>query len=92
MRLHVEGPVARRYRRRLAQRRRWELTLLALAIAHWAYHKNHAWNELVTDLGNSTLYPDFSELDPNLDAALPAAVPPDRIDLTSPAEAREGAR
>ncbi len=92
MRLHLEGPAARRYRCRLAQRRRWELTLLALAVAHWAYHKNRAWNELVTELVNSTRYLDFQELDLNLDAAPPAAVPPDRIDLTSPAETRDAAR
>ena len=92
MRLQLEGPAARRCRCRLAQRRRWELTLLALAVAHWAYHKNRAWDELVTELVSSTRCLDFQELDLNRDAAPPAVGPPDRIDLTSPAEARDGAR
>lgn len=88
--MHLEGPMARRYRRKLVQRRRWELTLLALAIAHWAYHKNREWNALVTDLVSGR--PDPHDLDPDLDlvAAPPTAVPRSRIDLTSPSEARDG--
>ena len=90
--MHLEGPMARRYRRKLVQRRRWELTLLALAIAHWAYHKNREWNALVTELASGRPDPDVHHLDPDLDleAAPPTAVPTYRIDLTSPSEPGTG--
>ncbi len=48
--LPFEGPAVRRLQRRAAQRRRWELSLLAFAVGHWAYHKNREWNLVVKDL------------------------------------------
>lgn len=76
-----EGPAARRLRRQAAQRARWEIALLALAVGHWAYHKNREWNLLVKDLVASRggCF-DFDDLD---DLDLSTTTPLKAIDLTS---------
>jgi len=48
--LRFEGPAVRRLQRRAVQRKRWELAVLALAVGHWAYHKNREWDSVVKDL------------------------------------------
>ena len=48
--IRFEGPASRRLRQRAAQQRRWQLALLALAVGHWAYHKNREWDLAVKDL------------------------------------------
>lgn len=79
--MRIEGPAVRRMQQRAAQRRRWELALLALAVGHWAYHKNREWNLAVKDLiaargeGLSIDVPDYAEAF--------ATVPSHDIDLTS---------
>lgn len=76
-----EGPAALRLRRQAAQRTRWELALLALAVGHWAYHKNREWELLVKDLVVSRgRRLDLDDLD---DAGPSTTAPPHAIDLTS---------
>lgn len=76
-----EGPAARRLRRQAAQRARWEIALLALALGHWAYHKNREWDLAVKDLAAArTGWLDLEDLD---DAGPSTTGPPDAIDLTS---------
>jgi hypothetical protein len=74
----------RRLQRRAAQRRRWEVALLALAVGHWAYHENREWDLVVKDLV-ATQGVEF-DLD-GLDDTRPSATRPSHaIDLTSPDE------
>ena len=76
-----EGAAARRLRRKAAQRTRWEFALLALAVGHWAYHKNREWDLLVEDLVASRGRQfDLDNLD---DEAPSTTAPPHAIDLTS---------
>ena len=79
--LRFEGPAARRLRRRAALRARWETALLALAVAHWAYHKNREWNLVVKDLVASRA--GLSDLDVLEDVGTGTTAPPSAIDLTS---------
>ena len=81
----MEGPSARRRRRELAQRRRRTLALLAIAVGHWAYHKNRAWNDMISELTYSRPYADELDIVTSNAASSPAT--PARIDLTSPAAA-----
>lgn len=85
--MRLEGPSARRLRRQLAQRRRWETALLALLFGHWAYHKNREWNALVNDLTFAAPDPDFWDF-----ASLAAAEAPQHIDLADRAQAQTPAR
>jgi hypothetical protein len=83
--LRFEGPAVRRLQRRAAQRRRWELSLLALAVGHWAYHKNREWNLVVKDLVAIRGWQ--SDLDAPDDAGPSTTAPPHTIDLTPADEA-----
>ena len=77
----LEGPAARRLRRQAARRTRWEIAIFALAVGHWAYHKNREWNLLVRDLVSSR---DAQVvLDGVEDAGPSTTTPPHAIDLTS---------
>ncbi len=67
----------RRLQRRAAQRRRWELALLALAVGHWAYHKNREWDLVVKDLVAIRGWQ--SDLDALDDAGPSTTAPPDTI-------------
>ena len=80
-----EGPAVRRMQQRAAQRRRWELTLLALAVGHWAYHKNREWDLAVKDLIATRGQGLGSDVPAQAQA--PATVPFHHIDLTSADEA-----
>ncbi len=80
-----EGPAVRRLQRRAVQRRRWELALLALAVSHWAYHKNREWDLAVKDLVAIRNWQ--SALDALDDAEPPTTAPPRTIDLTPADEA-----
>ena len=79
-----ETPAARRLRRQAARRTRWEIALLALAVGHWAYHKNREWNVLVKDLVASRGRQfDLDDLDgPDAEGRWSTA-PAHAIDLTS---------
>jgi hypothetical protein len=83
--LRFEGPATRRLQRRAAQRTRWELALLALALGHWAYHKNREWDLVVKDLVATRGWQ--SALDALDDAGPPTTTPSHTIDLTSADEA-----
>lgn len=84
--MRLEGPSARRLRRRLARRQQWELALVALAVCHWAYHKNRDWDLLVRELTFGDPYDGVADLDGR---ALPGEPRPcETIDLTAPADAR----
>jgi hypothetical protein len=78
--IRFEGPAIRRLQRRAAQRRRWELALLALAVGHWAYHKNREWDLAVKDLVAIRNWQ--SALDAIDDAEPSTAASPQTIDLT----------
>ncbi len=80
-----EGPAVRRLQRRAAQRRRWELALLALTVGHWAYHKNREWDLAVKDLVFNRGWQ--SALDALDDAGPSATAPSHTIDLTPADEA-----
>jgi hypothetical protein len=79
--LRFEGPATRRLQRRAAQRTRWELALLALAVGHWAYHKNREWNLVVKDLVATLNWQ--SALDALDDGEPSTTAPSHTIDLTS---------
>ncbi len=83
--LRLEGPAVRRLQRRAVQRRRWELALLALAVGHWAYHKNREWDLVVKDLVVSRGWQ--SALEALDDAGASTTAPSHTIDLTSADEA-----
>ncbi len=83
--LRFEGPAVRRLQRQAAQRRRWELALLGLAVGHWAYHKNHEWNLVVKDLVAIRGWQ--SDLDALDDAGPSTTARPHAIDLTPADEA-----
>jgi hypothetical protein len=83
--LRFEGPATRRLRRRAAQRTGWELALLALAVGHWAYHKNREWDLVVKDLVATRDRP--SPLDVLDDAGPCTTAPSHTVDLTSADEA-----
>jgi predicted metalloprotease len=83
--LRFEGPATRRLQRRAAQRTRWELALLALAVGHWAYHKNREWNLAVKDL--VVTRDEQSAIDALDDAGPSTTAPSHTIDLTSADEA-----
>jgi hypothetical protein len=78
--LRFEGPAMRRLQRRAAQRRRWELALLALAVGHWAYHKNREWDLVVKDLVAMREWQ--SALDALDDTGPSTTAPSHTIDLT----------
>ena len=84
--IRIEGFAARKLRRRLERRQRWELTLLALAVCHWAYHKNRDWNVLVNELISGDPFQAFA--DPDVDARAGELDPYEKIDLSAPADAR----
>ncbi len=84
--MRLEGPAARRLRHRLAQRQRWELALLALAVCHWAYHKNRDWDLLVSELVPDDPYDSFADLDGR--AVAGETVARQTLDLSAPADAR----
>jgi hypothetical protein len=84
--MRLEGPSARKLRRRLARRQQWELALLALAVCHWAYHKNRDWDLLVSELTSGDPYDGFADLDGHALQGEPG--PYETIDLTAPADAR----
>jgi hypothetical protein len=83
--LRFEGPAVRRLQRRAAQRRRWELALLALAVGHWAYHKNREWDLVVKDLVGIRAWQ--SALDALDDVGPSTTGSPHTIDLTPADEA-----
>jgi hypothetical protein len=86
--LRFEGPAVRRLQRQAAQRTRWELALLALAVSHWAYHKNREWNLVVKDLvGIRGWQSDLDALDAFDDAGPSTTAPPHTIDLRPADEA-----
>lgn len=83
--LRFEGPAVRRLQRRAVQRRRWEIALLALAVGHWAYHKNREWDLVFKDLiAAQGLEFDLDTVD---DAGPSTTAPLHTIDLTSADEA-----
>ncbi len=78
--IRFEGPAVRRLQRRAAQRRRCELSLLALAVGHWAYHKNREWDLAVKNL---VAIRNWEAALVALDDAEPSTTaPPQTIDLT----------
>ncbi len=78
--LRFEGPAVRRLQRRAVQRRRWKIALLALAVGHWAYHKNREWDLVVKDLVTARgLEHDLDAVD---DAGPSTTAPSHSIDLT----------
>jgi hypothetical protein len=85
--MRLEGPAARKLRRRLARRQRYELALLALAVCHWAYHKNRDWDLLIRELTSADPYEGFTDLDGRV---LPGELTPyETVDLSAPADARK---
>jgi hypothetical protein len=83
--MRFEGPAVRRLKRRAVQRRRWEIALLALAVGHWAYHKNQEWDLAVKDLITARgLELDLDAVD---DARPSTAAASHTIDLTAADEA-----
>lgn len=84
--MRLEGPAARKLRRRLARRQRWELALLALAVCHWAYHKNRDWDLLVSELVSDDPYDSAADLDGRAGPVELAAR--QTLDLSAPAAGR----
>lgn len=84
--VRFEGPAARRLRERAARRTRWEIALLALAVGHWAYHKNREWDTFVKELaiprGGRLDLDDVEDFDDLAGEGRWPAASPRAIDLT----------